>query len=117
MIFHAKQRRICIGVFIETNEIGQNLDASALVGLCSLLAGFFALMSFGSFPKWIDRALMVMLFDFCVCTLLALVWALFMPQWLESAMEGASRLALTTVAIIVGAFLLMIVYEFVRRGP
>src|SRR5882762_1245921 len=96
-------------------KLGQRL---LLFVFSSVLAGFFALMSFAlrenTATGWLGSLLhglaVETMFTFSIFSLLAVVWALFTPRWLESVMAQGFRKVLTVIAVILAATVFTILY-------
>src|SRR6266540_4744376 len=73
----------------------------------SVLAGFFALMSFalrervptGRLGTILHGIAVETMFTFSIFSVLSVVWALFTPRWLESVMAHGFRKVLTVIAV------------------
>jgi hypothetical protein len=93
-------------------------DRILLFIFCSVLTGFFTLMSFalhGRVAKgWLDTLLHELavdtMFTFSIFSLLAVIWALFTPRWLESLMNQGFRKVLATIGIVLAATVFTILY-------
>jgi hypothetical protein len=93
-------------------------DRLLLFAFSSVLAVFFALMSFAmretSTTGWLGSLLhglaVETMFTFGIFSLLAMVWALFAPRWLESVMAQGFRKVLAIIAVILTATVFTILY-------
>ena len=93
-------------------------DRLLLFMFSSVLAGFFALMSFAlrerTVTGWLGSLLhglaVETMFTFAIFSLLAVVWALFTPRWFESVMAQGFRKVLTVIAVILAATVFTILY-------
>jgi len=83
-----------------------------------VLTGFFALMHFklerttasGRLQEILHGLATEAMFVFCIFSFLALIWALFMPGWLESLMSQTVRKVLAIIALVLAATVLTILY-------
>jgi hypothetical protein len=83
-----------------------------------VLTGFFALMHSkldhatvsGRLQEVLHALAIETMFVFCIFSFLALVWALFMPRWLESMMSQTVRKVLFIIAVVLIATAFTILY-------
>ena len=94
-------------------------DRLLLFVFSCVLTGFFALMSFalrertvtGGSGSLLHGIAVETMFTFAIFSLLAVVWALFTPRWLESVMAQGFRKVLTVIAVILAATVFTILYD------
>ena len=93
-------------------------DRVVALVLSSVLTGFFALMhvkleatkASGWLQKLLHGLAVEVMFVFCIFSFLALIWALFMPDWLESLLGGTVRRVLVLIALVLVATAFTILY-------
>ena len=101
--------------FVLSRKLGDRILAFVL---SCVLTGFFALMHVKLEDKpatgWLQKLLHGLaaetMFIFCIFSLLALMWAVFTPSWLESLLSKGVRKILTTIAIVLAATVFTILY-------
>jgi hypothetical protein len=84
----------------------------------TVLVGFFALMAFAMQERtptgWLGSLLhhiaVETMFTFAIFSLLTVVWALFTPRWIESAMAHGFRKVLSVIAVVLLATVFTILY-------
>ena len=84
----------------------------------TVLVGFFALMTFAMQERmptdWLGSLLQHIavdtMFTFAIFSLLTVVWALFTPRWIESAMAHSYRKVLSVIAVVLLATVFTILY-------
>jgi len=83
-----------------------------------VLTGFFAVMHIRLESKpatgWLGKLLhglaVETMFTFGIFSVLALIWAVFTPRWLESLMTQSVHKVLTTIAVVLAAGLFTVLY-------
>lgn len=93
-------------------------DRLLLVVFATVLAAFFALMSLSLHHRtptgWLEKLLCALaietMFTFCIFSLLALVWAVITPRWLEALVRQGFARVLTTIGVVLAATVLTILY-------
>jgi uncharacterized membrane protein YqjE len=109
-MFTAEERK-----FVLPRKSGDRLIA--FVFGC-VLTGFFALMHVRLEDKvetgWLRKLLhglaVETMFTFGIFSLLALIWALFTPRWLESLVSQSLRKVLATIAVVLTAAVFTVLY-------
>jgi len=84
----------------------------------TVLVAFFALMTFAMQERtptgWLGSLLhhiaVETMFTFAIFSLLTIVWALFTPRWIESAMAHGFRKVLSVIAVVLLATVFTILY-------
>jgi hypothetical protein len=84
----------------------------------SVLTGFFALMhvelEHTAASGWLQKILYVLaleaMFVFCIFSFLALLWALFMPSWLESLLSKTTRKVFSVIVLVLAATIFTVLY-------
>ena len=109
-VFTAEEKR-----FVLPRKLGDRVLAFVL---SCVLTGFFAL-EFARLDRetpsgWLLKALRVLgievMFTFGIFSVLALIWAIFTPRSFESFLDHSVRKVLVTIAIVVAATVLTILY-------
>lgn len=93
-------------------------DRFLLLVFGTVLAGFFALMTFAMQERtatgWLASLLhhiaVETMFTFAIFSLLAVVWALFTPRWIESAISQGFWKVLSVIAVVLLATVFTILY-------
>jgi hypothetical protein len=96
----------------------KRVDRFVVFVFSCVLTGFFALMhskleqttASGRLQEVLHALAIETMFVFCIFSFLALIWALFMPQWLELLMSQTVRKVLSIIAVVLAATVFTILY-------